>query len=485
MRTVTDWTIDTCGDTSSGNRNVGVTMIGEEAAREMAKKVPVDSKGTVAVQVGVGGEGLRSALFCVLLLLSILGESSAAFEGEVGLRGTWTDNLYLTESSVEDFVTMPFGYVETGLGEHFGLRYGLNGYLYGTNSELNALWQRAAARYGTKVGGKHDLEAELGYGGILHVSDTKNLDHHQFGGIVDLNLHPSPRMLIVPGIEGYWRTYPNTENLDYVEGIGNLLMNRSFATRTTLRLSGTLYFKRFLESIPEDLETDDTLSQAASNLLSAGFVSTLGNGSGPGAGGPGMGPGQPGGGAGAGRGPGPQGPPPGATIQGNEESQSAGQLLLAARLAQSLGSRAGIFVEGTYRTNFLDPPRFEEGSIPGVDREFFDDHYGYEGPGALMQLSVLLPLSMRMVLTALIEERRFVGREALDMDGNPKDPSGEDRRDERYEVAVRGEFFRDFERAFPEGITAEVGYVHVWNESNDDWYDTEENRVFASASLLW
>ena len=485
MRTVTDWTIDTCGEPRSETSNVGVTMIGQEAARRMAKEDPAESKGTVTVRAGVEGEGLRSALFCLILLLSVLPEPSGAFEGEVGLQGTWTDNLYLTESSVEDFVTMPFGYLEAGLGEHFGLRYSLNGYLYGTNSELNALWQRAAVRSGAKVGGKHDLEAELGYGGILHVSDTRNLDHHQFGGVVDLNLRPSQRMLIVPGIQGYWRTYPNTENLDYVEGIGSLLMNRSFATRTTLRLSGTLYLKRFLESIPEDLETDDPLSQAASTALSPGLISTLGNGSGPGPGGPGNGPGQNAGGSGNGRGPGPQGPPPGVTIQRNQESQSAGQLLLAARLAQSLGSRAGIFVEGTYRTNFLDPPRFEEGSIPGVDREFFDDHYGYEGPGVVTQLSLLLPLSLRMVLSGLIEERRFVGREALDMDGNPKDPSGEDRRDERYEVAVRGEFFRAFERAFPTGITAEVGYVRIWNESNDDWYDTEENRVFASASLLW
>ena len=460
-------------------------MIREEAAREMVKKGPVDSKGTVAVRAGVGGEGLRSALLCVILLLSILDESSAAFEGEVGLQGTWTDNLYLTASSVDDFVTMPFGHVETDLGENFGLRYRLNGYLYSTNSELNALWQRAAARYNTKVGGKHDLEAELGYGGILHVSDTKNLDHHQFGGIVDLNLRPSPRMLIVPGIEGYWRTYPNTEALDYVEGIGNLLMNRSFATRTTLRLSGTLYFKRFLEAVSEDMAADDQEIQAASSALSPGFVTTLGNGSGPGVGAPGNGPGQPGGGQGNGRGPGSQGPPPGVTIPGNQASQSAGQLLLAARLAQSLGSRVGIFVEGTYRTNFLDPPRFEEGSIPGVDREFFDDHYGYEGPGAFMQLSLLLPLSLRMVLSGLIEERRYADREALDMDGNPKDPSGEDRRDEHYEIAIRGEFFRGFERAFPTGITADVGYVHVWNASNDDWYDTGENRVFASASLLW
>ena len=179
---------------------------------------------------------------------------------------------------------------------------------------------------------------------------------------------------------------------------------------------------------------------------------------------------------------GPQGPPPAVTIPGNLDSRSAGQFLIAARLAQSLGSTAGAFVEGTYRANFLDPPRFAEGTIPSVDREIFDDHYGYEGPGGSLQFSLLLPFSMRMVLSGLIEGRRYVGREALDVEGNPK---GEDRRDERYEIGLRGEFSRGFDKAFPAGITANLGYLRVWNESNDDWYDTRENRLFVSASLQW
>lgn len=180
-----------------------------------------------------------------------------------------------------------------------------------------------------------------------------------------------------------------------------------------------------------------------------------------------------------------QGPPPAVTVARNLETQQAGQFLIAGRVAQSLGSTAGIYVEGTYRANFLDPPRFAEGTIPGVDREFFDDHYGYEGPGGRLQFSLLLPLSVRMVLSGLIEERRYSGREALDLDGNPKGGTAEDRRDERYEIGLRGEFSRDFNRVFPAGLSAAAGYVRVWNESNDDLYDTGENRFFASASLLW
>ena len=102
-----------------------------------------------------------------------------------------------------------------------------------------------------------------------------------------------------------------------------------------------------------------------------------------------------------------------------------------------------------------------------------------------MQFSLLLPFSMRMVLSGLIEKRRYVGREALDLDGNPKGATGEDRQDERYEIGLRGEFSRGFGKAFPAGVSANLGYLRVWNESNDDWYDTQENRFFASASFQW
>jgi len=462
----------------------------EEAFQVMAVRGPADPRGTVRVQVrdraAVGGKTRRAALLCILFLVCPLGKSMASFEGEVGVEGTWTDNLYLTASSEDDFVTTPFGYVEGPLGKNFGLRYGIDGYFYGTNSELNALWQRAGVWHRARVGGKVDLEAGLGYGGILHVSDSKNLDHHQFGGTLDLDFRPSERLLIVPRIEGNWRIYPNTDDLDYIEAIGSLLTNRSFETQTTLRLNGTIYFRRFLQSVSETGEIGTIDSQTEGAALSSATVSGVADPSGPGAGGPGNGEGRPGRGPGNGMGPGgPGGPPPAVTIPRSLESQSAGQFLIAARLAQSLGSTAGVFVEGTYRTNFLDPPRFAEGTIPGVDREFFDDHYGYEGPGGRMQFSLLLPRGVRMVLSGLIEDRRYVGREALDLDGNPKDSAGQDRRDKRYEIAIRGEFSRDFDLAFPAGVSAKAGYVRVWNESNDDWFDARENRFFASASLLW
>jgi hypothetical protein len=455
----------------------------EEAFQVMAVKGLAAPRGAVRVWVlaAVGGKTLRTALLCTLFLMCPLGESMAAFEGEVGVEGTWTDNLYLTASSDDDFVTTPFGYVEGPLGNNFGLRYGIDGYFYGTNSELNALRQRAGVWHRARVGRKAGLEAGLGYSGILHVSDSKNLDHHQVGGAVDLDFRPAERLLIAPRVEGIWRTYPNTDDLDYIEAIGSLLANRSFETQTTLRLNGTIYFRRFLQSVSETGEIEPIGSQTEGPALSSAGVTGAANGSGPGDGG-----GRPGFGPGNGTGPGePGGPPPAVTIPGSLESQSAGQFLIAARLAQALGSTAGVFVEGTYRTNFLDPARFAEGTIPGLDREYFDDHYGYEGPGGRMQFSLLLPRDVRLVLSGLIEDRKYVDREALDLDGNPKGSGGQDRRDKRYEIAIRGEFSRDFDLAFPAGVSAKAGYVRVWNESNDDWFDARENRFFASASLLW
>ena len=449
------------------------------------KKGTADTRGNRAERAWEGGKGLKTSLFFLFFLVCLPIESRAAFEGEVGVEGMWTDNLYLTATSEKDVVTSPSVYVENMFGENFGLRYNVDGYLYHSHSELNALRNQAAVLYHAGLAGKYDLEIELGYDGILHVADSENLDHHQVGATLDLDFRPSPRLLITPGIRASWRTFPHTENLDYIEAVGNLLANRSFKTRTTLRLNGTVYFKRFLNQTFDNAQSDAIQSQASGTTFSSWDTLEESNSQGWVAGGSGKGGGQSSENRGNQRNHWQGNPPPGSTVEGNLESQSAGQLLIAARLAQALSSRAGIFAEGTYRKNFLDPPRFAEGSIPDPDRGFFDDHYGYEGPGGRIQLSLLLPFSMRVVLSGLMEERRFAGREALDMEGVPKDPNGQDRRDEHYEVAIWGEFSYDFRKGFPSGISASAGYAHVWNDSNDDWYDTEENRVFASVSLLW
>ena len=443
------------------------------------------TNGSKAVREWVGSRGLKTTLFLLIFLFCLAGESRAAFEGEVGVEGMWTDNLYLTANPEEDVVTSPSGYVESTFRENFGFRYTVDGYVYHSHSELNALWQQAALLHHTSLAETYDLNVEIGYDGILHVADSESLDHHQVGAILDLEVRPSPRLLITPGIQAYWRTFPRMENLDYIEAVGNLLANRSFETRTTLRLNGTFYFKRFLNKTLDNTQSGATHSKAGGDTFSSWDALEENDPQGRGDGGSGKGEAQSGANRGKQRRLWQGNPPSGSTVEGNLESQSAAQLLIAARLAQSLGSWAGIFAEGTYRKNFLDPPRFAEGSIPGPDRGVFDDHYGYEGPGGRMQVSVLLPLSMRVVLSGLLEERRFAGREALDIEGNPKDPGGEDRRDEHYEVAIWGEFSHDFRKGFTSGITASTGYAHVWNDSNDDWYDTEENRVFVSLSLLW
>jgi hypothetical protein len=446
-----------------------------------------DTTAVRAEAAGRGRRGARLALVGLALLALFPGRSRAVPQGEVGVEGTWTDNLYLTASSLSDFVTMPFGSLENLFGENLGLRYRLNGFLYGTETDLDAVEQSAGGWYRVRIAGEHDLKAEIAYDGTLHVGGATDLDHHQVTGRTDIRFHPFPKTLLVPGIEVSWRTYPNAGGLDYVEAIAGLLANRSFETRTTLRLNGTLYFRRYLENEPAGSGTlaaaapsGDTSGSAA--VSSAGPAAGVEYGAGSGAAGQGAAfrgnhwnPG----------GRGQQGPPAGTAVEENLLSSSSGQFLAAARVAQALGQRAGVFLEATYRVNFLDPSRYAEGSIPGTDIPYFDDHYGYQGPGGRLRFSLLLPLQMRLILGGLLEDRQYPGRQALDIEGNPVSPPGTERRDQRYEVSVVWELSRTFDRAFPSELFASAGYTRVWNPSNDAWYDAEENRVFASLSLLW
>jgi len=465
-------------------------MNSEGAVPRMGKQGREIHQDTTAVRAGAEGRGQRVALLLVMLLAGFLPSRLwATVQGDAGVELTWTDNLTLTASSRADIITMPFASLETGVGEHFALGYRLNGYVYGTESELNALWQSATAGYQLTFGDDHDLKTEIGYDGTLHPGGATDLDHHQLAGRLYLTFRPTPKTFLTPGIEASWRTYPSSQGLDHFEAVGSVLANRSFPSRTTLRLSGTLFFRQFLQTEDPAGIPAQTAAATGTSLLSDLLLSAYDDGPGPGGqagAGPGSGPGRTGGNRWnpGGRGQ-QQGPPPGTAVEENLASRSAGQFLVAARVAQSLGARAGIFLEGTYRVNFLDPARYAEGSIPGADLAFFDDHYGYEGPGGLLQFTLLLPLRMRVILSGRVEDRRYPGREALDLDGNPVRPSGLERHDQRYEVGFRWEFSRGFDRAFPSAVQAAAGFAHLWNPSNDAWYDTEENRAFASVSLGW
>lgn len=168
----------------------------------------------------------------------------------------------------------------------------------------------------------------------------------------------------------------------------------------------------------------------------------------------------------------------------NTDSVEAAQALFSLRIAQGIGLRVGAYIEGFYRLNLLDPPRYAEGVLPEVDREFFDDRYGYEGPGGEAQVSVILADGLRLIARGRGELREYESREALDEDGLPLSPS-EDRSDRRMAGTATLSYSRGFDLAFPASLDLSLSYGYTRNISNDAYYDAEENSASATVSIGW
>jgi hypothetical protein len=444
--------------------------------------------------------------FIILLIVAFPRLSFGWFHGNLGLEETWTDNVFLLSDPEQDWITSPFLSMDFGPFAGWSPYLSLAGNLYADNNDLNGTIQSIGIEYGRGFGKgdiPHSFLFGLGYTGTSHVEQTRYLDYHEVGSNLGFSLRPQNTLLIRPEVYGKYRTFPNEENLSFIETGLSFLLNKSFPSATTLRFFGRIDYKQFLQ----DVETDSDILDSQQAALVQQTPSSSGtsalpplyagqNGSGQ------QGPGQ-GSDNNSGSGSGSQGSEnsnssgsgrdrmAGGTGQAgsvgslqNSDSIQAAQTYVAIRVAQSFAGKAGMYLQGSYRTNLLDPPRYVEGLLSAVEREIFDDNYGYQGPGAASQISVIMLPGFSWKIRGEYEMRRYEDRDALDENGFPLDPK-EERLDHRIDAVTGLSYTHYFDLVFPAMIQAGLDYGHVWNVSNDAFYDARENWCLISFSLGW
>lgn len=435
-----------------------------------------------------------STISLIALTFGIPNQAQAWFFGNVGFEETWTDNIFLVSDRQSDWISRPF--IEMNFGPFAGVipYYTGSGYLYSENPDLDAYIHEGGLEFKYPFGqDRQEFHLAGYYRGSLHAADSNELDFHEGGARLGFKFRPYPSFMIGPNVSGSYRTFPNAGDLSFVETSAWLVLNKSFKSKTTLRISGRFDYKRFLNDIESETTSESqSESETQTSSLSTGEFrmpmdgqyemsangsaengkqqdsagkNDSGSGSSEGSGRDGV--------AGGGIG-----------EVANTQTVEVAQLLTVLRLAQGFGNRVGSYIEGTYRLNLLDPPRYVEGAVPTVDREVFDDHYGYEGPGGAANVSILLPEGFRINVHGMAEMRSYEGRDALDENFEPLNPS-EDRLDVHALASLRFEYSRFFDLLFPASITASIAYGHVWNRSNDEYFDADENWISAMVSLGW
>ena len=152
-----------------------------------------------------------------------------------------------------------------------------------------------------------------------------------------------------------------------------------------------------------------------------------------------------------------------------------GQLVLALQVAQSLAEDTGLSLRYQTRLNTSSEDYdflYGEGLGYSDDEDVFNDPYDYEGQEWTGRLTQLFPWGLRAVLGGGYENRRYDGRPALDVSGEPI-PSGALRKDRNLFTSI------SVEKPLTPQVDAKIWYGYERNRSNDLYYHYDGRQSFS------
>ena len=153
------------------------------------------------------------------------------------------------------------------------------------------------------------------------------------------------------------------------------------------------------------------------------------------------------------------------------------------RLAQSLGSKTGLAVEGILQRVPEEGGRVLSGQDSGyeTDDDLFDDPYSYESETLLVELTRMLPLGFEFKAGHELHEKHY-HRIANDLNGEAVDGSRREDSQSRFWASLRKPFPA---RGLFQSIQLSLNYSYIRNDSNDAYfhYDGHSGSVGFQFSL--
>jgi hypothetical protein len=151
-------------------------------------------------------------------------------------------------------------------------------------------------------------------------------------------------------------------------------------------------------------------------------------------------------------------------------SPGATQFTGIVRIGQSVTSGTGLSLTARWLTIIEEEPIYliTADGDQSVE-QIVNDQYGFEGPGAELRLTQLLPASIILTVTVGREQRHYNGREVYDGTGAVL---ADTREDMLTTASVR------IEKRFPSlGFSIGISYLRTVGTSNDPLYDFSNNVI--------
>ncbi|HGY56089.1 MAG TPA: hypothetical protein ENK44_10320 [Caldithrix abyssi] len=163
------------------------------------------------------------------------------------------------------------------------------------------------------------------------------------------------------------------------------------------------------------------------------------------------------------------------------EIPSLSQVVLLARVSQSVTDKVGIYVQ--YRTQ-LSPTKqtsFVNAGDYFQDEELFDDPFSYEAQSYSSQLTWVLPWSARLQIGGVMENKQYISEQAFTSAEDTVGLGG-NRVDDRQSYFINLSKTLRIDKKWMESLHFYLNYNYIWNRSNSYWYDYKNAVIGAGVN---
>ncbi len=386
----------------------------------------------------------------IMLVLTISGKSQWYYS--VSTDQEYNSNPFRLPNGTSDYISQ-FALELQHDWSNFSVQYTGSYLNFQDNASHNYYWQQLSLGGGDTT--RWYLQAE----NRLNRSDFSYYDYLQFaGGFNHRNFRNNT--LLQMGANFYLNTYPELSELNNFQFNGYLTYHHSFPTRTTFIGAVNYNFKAYLNPYEyvEEAATDEGIVTSISSVDGYGGGRGRRDTSGMG----------------------------GVTTSwyyGNQflETTTVSQMVLTARLAQSLTRFTGVALQYTFRKSLSNQDRSLAGLVPGYQDEsrLFDDPMGYEGQTVGVELTKIFPYFVSLKMAGYWKEKNYLSQ-GIYLDEENFDENT--LRQDEYKtiwVSLRKKW------ALSQNFALTVSAYYQWtdNTSNSYWYQYQNQSVSLGLQL--
>ena len=352
----------------------------------------------------------------------------------------YDDNLYRTPEAESDFLSQ-IGLRVSYSPEKTNFSYfiSLNYITFAANNTRNFLLSTIGANYDRSFGNENQHEFFFGVDWMLRM-DKKEYDYYDYNQFymftgLKLNLN---YFYLKAGYNFRYRNYSNLPELTNSRHYGFVQFNKSFATRTSLILEGDLGYKSFAGQVLAYNGSDYMWGRGRRGGVRA--------------------------------------------VYSESNIPSMSHAILLVRVAQSLHSRVGVYVQYRKQISLTNETSYQNVESYFQDEELFDDPFSYSSETVSSQLTWILPWQMKLQAGGGVLGKEYVSEQAF-VSADDSLGSGGIRKDNR------AFFYANLSKSFFIGktwlklIKLTFEYSFIDNQSNSYWYNYRNS--LSGINLQW